>query len=387
MFKLGVLKVKCTEFVKTMFTRLHVKNFLSLKNVDIELGKVNVFIGPNASGKSNIAKVFRLVAKHAKEGIPALEGYKRLRDLSFNFNPAVGVHIVLEMLIGSTKYGYRLELTNERYFEQILMANEPVITHDGSEYGVRIKGETRGGLISGGGQAYYGRMTSKSVLTSLPSDMEAEIYHLASSIGKISVHSFAPDILRLENSVAEQPFLKYHGENLARYLLYLYTERRKDFGRIEETLRSMIPEVEEIIPHIEGTSVEIWIKIKGLDEPLEPHNISDGTLRILAIISALYGGFSLVVLEEPENCIHPYLLETLMSLARDSPSQVVIMTHSPYLLDYVRPEEVYLVGKEDLETKVKKLSTTSEMERVKRFLEEGGTLGEAWLSGIVGGTP
>lgn len=142
-----------------------------------------------------------------------------------------------------------------------------------------------------------------------------------------------------------------------------------------------------MIPHIEETDVEIWIKIKGLEEPLKPHNISDGTLRFLAIISALYGGSSLVVLEEPENCVHPYLLETLMDLARDSPSQVIITTHSPYLLDHVKPEEVYLVRREGLETKVEKLSTISEMEYAKRFLEEGGTLGEAWYSGIIGGTP
>ncbi len=374
-------------FVKTMFTRLRVENFLSLKNVEIELGKVSVFIGPNASGRSNIAKVFRLIANHAKEGMPVLEGYERLTSLSFNFNPAVEVRIALEMLIGGTRYGYRLELTGERYFEEVLMANEPVISHRGSESSVHIKGQARHLDLIHSGSAYYGREGFKSVLTALPSDIDAEIRHLASGLGMISVHSFVPDTLRLKNSVAEQPFLKYHGENLARYLLYLYTERRKDFGRVEETLRSMIPEVEEIIPHIEGTDVEIWIKIKGLDEPLKPHNISDGTLRILAIISALYGGFSLLVLEEPENCIHPYLLETLMNLARDSPSQVVVMTHSPYLLDYVKPEEVYSVAKEGLETKVKKLSTTSEMERVKRFLEEGGTLGEAWYSGIIGGTP
>jgi energy-coupling factor transporter ATP-binding protein EcfA2 len=370
-----------------MFTHLHVENFLSLKNVDLELGKVNVFIGPNASGKSNITKVFRLIAKHVREGIPALEGYDRLRDLSFNFNPAVNIYIALSALIGRYKYGYTLELTNEKYFEQILADNEPIIEHDSSSGITHIKGQTMRGLTHLLMSDYYGRTAYKSVLSALPLNIEAEAYYLASSLGRISVHSFAPDILRSKNPVKEQPFLKYHGENLARYLLHLYTERRKDFGRVEETLRNMVPEVEEVIPHIEGTDVEIWIKIKGLEEPLKPNNISDGTLRILAIISALYGGSSLVVLEEPENCIHPYLLETLMDLARDSPSQAIITTHSPYLLDHVKPEEVYLVGKEGLETKVKKLSTTSEMERVKRFLEEGGTLGEAWYSGIIGGTP
>ena len=369
-----------------MFTKLHVENFLSLKNVDIELEKVNVLIGPNTSGKSNIARALQLIAKHAKEGLPTLEGYKELRDLSFNFNPAVNIQLSLERIIKSKNYEFALQLTNERYIEKILIDHKPVITHAGNG-DVYIKGrEISYGLIPFGSFSYYGRPMMNSVLTALPSDVEVEFHQLASDLRKIAVHSFAPDSLRFKNSVSEEPFLKYHGDNLARYLLYLYTERRKDFGRVEETLKGMVPEVEEVIPHIEGTEVEIWIKVKGLDEPLKPHNISDGTLRLLAMISVLYGGASLVVLEEPENCIHPYLLETFMNLVRDSPSQVVMTTHSPYLLDHVKPEEVQVVWKEGLETKVKKLSATKEMENVKRFLEEGGTLGEAWYSGIFGGT-
>ena len=91
-------------------------------------------------------------------------------------------------------------------------------------------------------------------------------------------------------------------------------------------------------------------------------------------------------MEEPENYVHRYLLETLIHLIRNSPSQVIIVTHSPYLLDYIRPEEVYLVEKPGRETLVRRLSKSREIEEVRRFLEEGGTLGEAWYSGIMGGT-
>lgn len=342
-----------------MFKRLVVQNFLSLKSIDMELGKVNVLVGPNASGKSNIARALQLTAKYARGGSLALEGYKSLRDLSFNFDPMIDILIVLEMPVGITDYAYTLNLTSVKHREQILKGNDTVIS----------------------------REDMISMLTTLPPNLEKEIYHLASSLKNISVHSFSSEKLRLRNNVSTQPSLDYYGGNLARYLLHLYTERRKDFGRVEETLRGMIPEIEEIIPHIEGTDVEIWIKVKDMDEPLKPHNISDGTLRLLAMIAALYSGFSLVVLEEPENCIHPYLLETFMHLVRDSPSQVLITTHSPYLLDHVKPEEIYVVWKEGLETKVKKLSAGKEMMQVKRFLEEGGTLGEAWFSGIFGGKP
>ena len=148
-----------------------------------------------------------------------------------------------------------------------------------------------------------------------------------------------------------------------------------------------MPEVEELIPHLEGADVEIWIKVKGIKEPLRPPNISDGTLRLLAYTTVLYSGFSLVFFEEPENSIHPHLLETIVDLARKAPCQVAISTHSPYLLDHVRPEEVYVVEKVGIETIVKRLSRTSEVEAVRRFLEEGGTLGEAWYSGMMGGSP
>ncbi|MCL7401747.1 MAG: AAA family ATPase [Thaumarchaeota archaeon] len=374
---------------KNMFTKTHVENFLSLRNVDIELKKTNIFIGPNTSGKSNIAKVFQLIARNARDGIPVLEGYKEFKDISFSFNPAAKINITLEVSIKGVKWRYILELSKEKYSEHIYRADELVMRHDGDLGTIYIhaKGHTAIGSTGQVSAAYYGRNIYKSILTSLPLDIEAEGQYLAFCLKNISAHSFSPTFLRLENPVNEKPLLKYHGENLARYLLYLYTERRKDFRRIEETLQRMVPEVEEITPHIEGTNVEIWIRVKGLDEPLKPHNISDGTLRILAMISALHGGFSLVVLEEPENCIHPYLLETLMDLVRNSPSQVVITTHSPYLLDHAKPEEVFLVEKEGLETKVKMLSTTEEMNRVKLFLEEGGTLGEAWYSGIIGGIP
>ena len=79
------------------------------------------------------------------------------------------------------------------------------------------------------------------------------------------------------------------------------------------------------------------------------------------------------------------MLETLIHLIRNSPSQVIIVTHSPYLLDYIRPEEVYLVEKPGRETLVRRLSKFREIEEGRRFLEEGGTLREAWYSGIMGG--
>jgi predicted ATPase len=382
-----IQKIRKINSELSMFTCLNIENFLSLKSISLELNKVNILVGPNASGKSNIARALQLISNHSRKGLPILEGYKSLIDLSFAFNPVINIKVGLDTIIGNQNYKYVLELKSDKYIEQIIAGNKPVIFHDGKEISVRLKDKIVYPSTAYFPSGYYGIGAYASILTALPSDIEPEVHNLISKLREITVHSFAPSMLRLRNDISEEPLLKYYGDNLARYLLYLYLERRRDFQHIEETFKNLIPEVEEIVPHIEGNTVEIWIKIKGLNEPLKPFNISDGTLRILAIISTLYGGFSLVVLEEPENCIHPHILEALMSLIREAPSQVIITTHSPYLLDYAKPEEVYIVEKKELKTNIKKLSTTKEVEAIKQFLMEGGTLGEAWHSGLIGGIP
>ena len=122
----------CQEIVSVsgVFTRLTVENFLSLKSVSLELGKVNVLIGPNASGKSNVARAFQLVTNHARRGLPLLEGYKSLVDLSFAFNPVINVRVELEALVNGRRYKYALELKADKYVERILADNEEVLTHE-----------------------------------------------------------------------------------------------------------------------------------------------------------------------------------------------------------------------------------------------------------------
>ncbi len=122
----------------------------------------------------------------------------------------------------------------------------------------------------------------------------------------------------------------------------------------------------------------------GFDEPLDPEHISDGTLRILAFITALTLPSTLISFEEPENCVHPSLLQALIELIRLCGKQVIISTHSPHLLNYVKPEEVYLTAKVQGETRIKRLSSIDDIDCIKRYLELGGTLGDAWVSGLFG---
>jgi len=389
--------------VRMRLRRLHIKNFLSLKEASIELNKLNVFIGPNASGKSNVLKALRLVRNHIDKDIPVLEegglNVIPFGDLVYCFDRYRDIEIEMEIEHEEGQASYHLKLSAEGYNEIIMRGNEILYECDGRHAG--FKYITKDGKMVEVGSGILpivsiffrepeGRTELKRqlfftpFLRSPPADIDEALYKVSMFLRKIGAFRLDPASIRFRSKITEEPLIKYDGSNLARYLLYLYLERRGDFQRVEEVIKSLVPEVEEVVPHIEADDVEIWVRSRNLSMPLKPDYISDGTLRLLAMATILNAGFSLVAVEEPENHVHPSLLEAVVDLARRSPSQVMFTTHSPHLLDHLKPEEVFVVGMVGPETRVKRLTETEEFEVVRRYLEEGGTLGEAWYSRFFG---
>jgi predicted ATPase len=223
-----------------------------------------------------------------------------------------------------------------------------------------------------------------STLLDLPPKVHPLIIVVRDALKSFQTYSFDPDKMRSYASSGYKLDLGSRGENLAQVLHAILTSDRKRFAEIEETMSELIGEIEEInAPTTEtGDRVYIAIKEKDLSGLIDHANISDGTLRILAFLTALCLGGSLVAFEEPENCVHPYLFETVIDLCRKTPGQVVITTHSPYLIDKVKPEELYLVKKVKGESFVGRVK---EKEKVKKMLKNGMLLGEVWFSGELNG--
>ena len=329
--------------MKGRIKRLRVKNLLSLRDVTIDFGeKLTVLVGPNAGGKSNIIKTLEIIKKLIKEPFETrpslLERDIDLSEISFG-NDLKDVKISIDMEID------RLDI---------------YLTGNVAE------------------------------ITPIPK-MESINF-----ISRMGFYSFIPQSMLSEVEMEEGPILSRDGSNLAGLLAYLKLTDYKLFHSIEEKLMNYVPEIEEIILYPKTTIREgkekkvyrICIRERGFKESFT--NISDGTLRLLGFVTALSLNHSLVAFEEPENCIHPHLLELLVDMMRKADCQVVITTHSPYLLDYVEPEEVVVVWREmgegGLETKVRRPSE-EELERVKALLRDGWTLGEVWCSGVIGGVP
>ena len=108
-------------------------------------------------------------------------------------------------------------------------------------------------------------------------------------------------------------------------------------------------------------------------------------MRLLGHLATLYlpSPPPLVCFEEPENYVHPQLLELMVELLKNAASetQVLVTTHSPYLVDLLQPEDLFIVEKQEGKTQVK---AVADRKGIKEALKALG-LGELWYSGSFGG--
>jgi len=366
---------------KVIVKSLTAENFLSLDKVQVDFGKLTILVGPNAAGKSNIVKALTLLSGIGIEGggtdIQTIcEEYLRfgsIRQVFYDPRKEVTLRLNLEVKGQNVSYSISFNsygrIIKEEVFREISLLTRSTI--DNASY-TDDKGESRKLPL---------RPSIPAINQIYPYESHFVIKKMKEILKNIRSYAFEADKIRSDSSSGFNLNLSRDGSNLAQALHSLLTYRRKSFLEIEDIMKQLIPEIEEInVPTTKnGQRVYLSIKEKGIPKPLKYHNISDGTLRILAFVTALYLENTIIAFEEPENCVHPYLFETVVDLCRKSPTQVVMTTHSPYLLNKVSdPKEVLLVEKENGRTKVKPVE---DLNKARRLLEEGIPLGEIWYMG------
>jgi len=121
---------------------------------------------------------------------------------------------------------------------------------------------------------------------------------------------------------------------------------------------------------------------------LSPNQLSEGTFKTIALLFYLViDKGSLLLIEEPEVCVHHGLLNSILSLviSYSKSKQIIVSTHSDFVLDMLEPENVFLVRKERrVGTKVKpvtKALSARDFNALKTYLAETGNLGEFWRHG------
>lgn len=129
-------------------------------------------------------------------------------------------------------------------------------------------------------------------------------------------------------------------------------------------------------------------------QKLSPNQLSEGTFKTLALLfHVITEEGTLLLIEEPEVCVHHGLLSSILELIKSSSrnKQMILSTHSDYVLDHVRPENVYAVSLEKsrgtIVRHIPKSMTKREYKALRDYLSREGNLGEYWREGGLGDRP
>lgn len=201
---------------------------------------------------------------------------------------------------------------------------------------------------------------------------------------------FTPDKARQIQNAAPTPWLDRYGSNLNNVAQYMYRENPNDFKRILADIQSKLPTITRIEPlrMANGQMVlEFWQK--GFKDPFFSQRMSDGTLKLFAYYLLLHerNARQLVFIEEPENGLyHQYLSDLALEMSKNVGTgyvkQLFVTTHSPFFVNALNPEQVWVLEKDENGFSV--LKCAAEYEFVSELVEAGAPMGDLWYSKYFG---
>jgi len=399
---------------KKLIQSIKLQNFLSFgpDAEEIELKSLNVLIGPNASGKSNLIEAIGfLQASPVDLGLPIREGGGILEWLwkGSRRTPTAEVNATvhhpegimpLRHRISFTMVGQRFELADEAVesehpdapqsgevrFYYRYQKGHPVIRAYSEQAG---KGNRRS--RSRRKLRREDLALDQSILSQRKDpDQYPEITYLGNQYSRIrlyrewSLGRYTPPRLPQKADLPGD-FLLEDASNLGLVLNNL-EHQGEVWSLLLEKLKQFHGPFKHISTKIEGGTVQIFLHEDGLHQPIPATRLSDGTLRYLSLLSILCHPSPppLVCIEEPELGLHPDILPTLAELLMDASqrTQLIVTTQSDILVDALTetPETILVCEKHAGSTVMKRLRK----EELTRWLEKYA-LGELWRMGEIGG--
>jgi len=403
-----------------MLDQIHIRNYKSLRDVALDLRPFNVLIGPNNAGKSNVFDCLRLLSEltryqqgepvHSRGGFSSIVWNGEIKssigieisghEPSFADRDGDRYRFKYDMYIagGPTHF----QVTSERFWVKPALPDGGAISPvekdllkagpDGRvllEYPAEqdiARGTDPSGKVLWTGR--HGLGLSSNLTTFVDPTHFPLLGDFALQVKNWAFYNFVPSLMEGPLPVRKDLRLLERGENFGAVLHSHHAEFGSNFREIEEWLQRAMPEVSELLSGLtEQGQTYAQIKEKGLKVRIPSWAMSDGTIRFLAHLLVVFGASPppLVCFEEPENYIHPHLLELLAHVLKKAStrSQILLTTHSPYLLNFLGPEDIVIVEKHEGATEV---SRPKDAGAIKEALKTLG-LGEMWYAGSLGGTP
>lgn len=363
-----------------MIERIEILNYKSIRDVRVDLKRLNILIGANGAGKSNFISFFEMTqhlldqrlgsymlghggvdsmlyrGRKVSDSISALIDFANRNAFAFKLRPTAGPKAYIEY---TRDYFNNKGLQDKQYRDNWHPCNWDSNVEESE---ILNKPQWR---------AEYVRAFLRSFT----------VYHFHDT----SLSS----PMRRPSRVGDNEFLRHDGSNIAAYLYMLKEKEETAFNLIEGTIRSIAPYFKrfKLVP---GKNMDGFISLeweeKDTDMYLDATNFSDGTLRFIALATLLLqpNPPQTVIIDEPELGLHPAAINKLGALIKRASlkTQLIIATQSVELINHFSVGDLVVVGRNDGQSVFSRLSE----EELSQWLEEY-SVGELWEKNVIGGRP
>jgi predicted ATPase len=365
--------------------KVTLKGFKSIRDMTLELRPLNILIGANGAGKSNLVLFFKMLNEmmggRLQKFIATSGRAQSLLHFGPKITPQMEAILVFAASNGTDTYQMRLPHAAGDiliYAEETLRFHQtgwprpqkPLSLGPGHQE-TKINEE-----------ADQGTVVAKTIRYFLNN---CRVFHFHDTSPTAAVRQYC--------YLGDNRWLMPDAGNLAALLYRLKTQNGgAAYGRIVKTVRTIAPFFHDfdLAPSAENGR-DIILNWRHVESPqvFGPHQLSDGTLRAICMVTLLLQPEGelpgLIIVDEPELGLHPYALNVVASLINKAShhAQVLVSTQSSALLDNFVAEDVVVVGRDE-----KQSSTFARLdaEKLKTWLEDY-SLGELWEKNVIQGGP
>jgi predicted ATPase len=350
--------------------KVEIRNYKSLGQISVTLEPFTVFVGPNGAGKSNFIDALTFVQECLAESIELAfknrGGIGAVRRRSGGHPTHIGVHLVIH-LENDIEADYSFEIAAKPR-EKFRVARERCIVTQFMKPDCTYRFEIMNGEFKEPISGIRARVSPDRLALFAASATE-EFRPVYDFLTSMRFYSIDPKRLRELQEPDSGELLKRDGSNAAAVLKHLKEEYHGEkYNRLCRLLAKVVEGVKQVGHRSVAQKETLQFKQDvGLKHPwtFDALNMSDGTLRVLGLLLAVFqsGRVTVVAIEEPEATVHPAVAELVVEVLLDAANehQILITTHSPDLLDFksLKEEQIRSVTMERGNTLVATLAPSS----------------------------